>query len=91
MPLPHRALIERLEAELRASGNVRDAAIAAGASSQLATAHAAAIGELAAMRAAHLGMASRYLRKALKGTGGSDFRVLLHEGLDSTRASTTAC
>ena len=41
------------------------------------------------MRAAPLGMASRYLRKALKGTGGSDFRTMLHEGLHSTRASST--
>ena len=68
---------------------MRDAAIAAGVSSRLAAAHGAAIDELAAMRAAHLGMASRYLRKALKGTGGSDFRTMHHEGLHSTRASST--
>ena len=87
LPAPHRDLIERLDAGLRASGSLRTAAIAAGPRSSLASAHAAALHALAGMRAFHKGMATKYLRKALKGTGGSDFRALLDEGLRATRAS----
>ena len=42
---------------------------------------------IAAMRAFHLGIASRYLRRTQVGTGASDFRSMLNEALSSTRAT----
>ena len=59
----------------------------AGETSALGRAHAEAIARLAAVRAFHMGMATNYLRAALKGTGESDFRSLLDEALKSTRAT----
>ena len=46
-----------------------------------------ALDALAAMRAFHLGVASRYLRRTSVGTGASDFRSMLGEALQSTRDS----
>ena len=41
------------------------------------------------MRAYHLGIASRYLRRTGTGTGGSDFRPMLGEAVQSTREAST--
>lgn len=90
LPGRHRELLSSMRAQLDASGTLRDAAAAAGAPAGLIAAHARAVKELAGMRAFHMGIATNYLRKALKGTGGSDFRALLDEGLRSTRATAVA-
>ena len=52
---------------------------------ELKQAYSKACKALSALRAYHLGFATHYLKAALKGTGGSDFRSLLDEGLVSTR------
>ena len=90
LPAEHRQLIEALDTELLQSGHLRSAAHAADAPAGLAAAHAAALQSLAGLRAYHLGIATHYLRRALKGTGGSDFRSLLDEGVQSTRRCASA-
>lgn len=91
VPGAHRRLLEEVEDGLRAAGgSLRTAAEAAGAGSELAAAHAAALDGLAKVRAYHMGVAVHYLKAALRGTGGSDFRSMLQEGVRSTRASTVS-
>lgn len=87
LPREHRELIAAFDADVQRAGSVRTAALAAGAAKALVDAHAAALKALASMRAYHLGIATHYLRRSLKGTGGSDFRSMLDEGLRSTRKS----
>ena len=87
LPREHRALIEALDAQIVQCGSARTAATAEGAHEGLVAAHASALRTLARMRAYHLGIATHYLKRSLKGTGGSDFRAMLDEGLRSTRAS----
>ena len=48
-----------------------------------------ALDALAAVRAYHLRIASRYLRRTGTGTGGSDFRPMLGEAVQSTREAST--
>eukprot|EP00965_Chrysotila_dentata_P020109 665309-Pleurochrysis_carterae.AAC.1 len=83
LPAPHARLLRETQAKLRAHGSVRDAAAQQGGA--LARAHAHAVDAVAAVRAEHLAVACRFLRKTGKGTGGSDFRPLLCEALRSTR------
>jgi hypothetical protein len=87
MPAQHKQVIEQLAVAMKRSGNLRTAAQAQGAPAGLAAAHASALQNVAGMRAYHLGIATHYLRRALKGTGGSDFRSMLDEGVRSTRRS----
>eukprot|EP00966_Prymnesium_polylepis_P277203 6404771-Prymnesium_polylepis.1 len=87
LPLKHAALVRDVTAQIAEGGSVRDAATRAGEASPLARAHADALARLAAVRAFHMGMATSFLRAALKGTGDSDFRSLLDEALRSTRAA----
>jgi hypothetical protein len=85
LPSPHATLLQRTEEKLRATGSLRHAAAEPGACPRLVLAHAAAADALAAVRAFHLKIASRYLRRTGVGTGGSDFRALLRENLAATR------
>ncbi|KAL3926487.1 MAG: hypothetical protein SGPRY_003273 [Prymnesium sp.] len=89
MPAKHAAFIRHVFHEVMISGSVKDAATKAGRSSVLGHAFTEAMDSLAAVRAFHLRMATSYLRRALKGTGDSDFRSMLDEGLRSTRKSGT--
>ena len=85
MPACHAALLQDVQLAVQASGGLRTAARAPGAPYQLIEAYEKACRALAAVRAMHLGVASHFLKRALKGTGGTDFRALLDEGLASTR------
>ena len=85
MPAPHAELLGDVERRMRSVGTLQAVATAAGAPPRLHAAYAAACTALAALRACHMGIATHFLRRALKGTGGSDFRSLLREGLASTR------
>lgn len=90
MPAPHAELLATVEAQLRAAGTLAGFATAQSAPPSLRAAYADACKALAALRAFHLGIATYYLQRALKGTGGSDFRTLLDEGLASTREAAAA-
>ena len=85
MPQGHTRLLVDLETELATHGTLRGMATAPDAPRHLRSAYDGACSALAALRTFHLGVATHYLRKALKGTGGSDFRSLLNEGVASTR------
>ena len=101
MPSPQRDLLDEIDAEMHAVGTMRAIVEGCGgsttgsggsttgggtaASFRLRRAYASSCTALGRLRAYHLGIATHYLRKALKGTGGSDFRALLDEGLASTR------
>lgn len=85
MPACHAQLLKDVESAMKRAGTLHGAATAADAPSALAQAYDGACRALAALRALHLGVATHFLRKALKGTGGTDFRALLDEGLMSTR------
>uniref|UniRef100_A0A7S3FF97 Uncharacterized protein n=1 Tax=Haptolina ericina TaxID=156174 RepID=A0A7S3FF97_9EUKA len=87
LPAKHGQLLRDIDADLALSGTVREAAAKVGEDSELARASADALSSLAAMRAFHLGMATNFLRAALKGTGDSDFRALLNDALKSTRSA----
>lgn len=87
MPAAQTELLNDLDSELSKHGTLRALATAADAPRALRDAYAAACAALATMRAYHLGVATHFLRKALKGTGGSDFRALLDEGVVSTRTA----
>ena len=67
------------------AGTLRNLATAPEAPESLAKAYAGACEALGSLRAYHLGVATHYLRRALTGTGVSDFRSLLDEGVRSTR------
>ena len=90
LPLKHAALLRDVGARLRASGSARDAAARTDAPARLRDAHSDALRALAAVRAFHLGIASRYLRRTGTGTGGSDFRTMLDEAVQATRKSVVA-
>ena len=87
LPAPHAALLADVDERVCRWGSVGDAARDPDAPEALRRAHGEALNALAAMRAFHLGMASRYLRRTNVGTGASDFRAMLGEALRSTRAS----
>ena len=87
LPGPHAQLLEDMESLLAQHGSARDAASLPEAPEALRAAHTEALEALAGMRACHLGIASRYLRRTGTGTGGSDFRSMLGEAVKSTRAS----
>ena len=91
LPAPHAQLLQDIEARLAQSGSARHAAALPGAPLRVGQAHSEALDALAAMRAYHLGIASRYLRRTGTGTGGSDFRPMLGEAVQSTREASTAC
>ena len=92
LPRGQAALLRDLAAELAATpaGGLRALAMADGAPARLRAAYEGACGALRALRAYHLGIATHFLRRALKGTGGSDFRAMLDEGVSSTRMACTA-
>ena len=81
----HKALLDDLEREMDETGTLRNLATSPEAPASLAKAYAGACEALERLRAFHLGVATHYLRRALTGTGGSDFRSLLDEGVRSTR------
>ena len=85
MPSSHTRLLADVEERLAKHGNLNGAATEADAPDELKQAYSKACKALSALRAYHLGFATHYLKAALKGTGGSDFRSLLDEGLVSTR------
>lgn len=66
IPGAHRRMLGEVEAAVAALGSLRDGAAAAGAGSDLAAAHSAALASLAGLRAYHMGVATHYLRAALK-------------------------
>jgi indoleamine 2,3-dioxygenase len=76
MPVPHRRFLE----DLAAGSSVRDfVARSHGSDPKLSDAYNAAVVALARLRALHIGITGRYIRRfedsgdAAKGTGGSDF------------------
>ena len=87
LPAKHAALLADVDERVCRWGSVGDAARHPDAPEALRRAHGEALNALAAMRAFHLGMASRYLRRTNVGTGATDFRAMLGEALRSTRAS----
>ena len=87
MPTEARELLQAFEEDVRKCGSLRSAVDAANAPESLVSAHAAAIKSLGAMRAAHFAIATHFLKRSLKGTGGSDFRAMLSEGLAATKGS----
>ena len=84
MPSEHRALLVEFASRVARTGSLGDAAGAPTAPRELVAAHAAAIESLGEMRRYHYRIASHFLRPALSGTGGSDFRSMLNEGVKST-------
>lgn len=95
LPSEHRDLIVGFAARVADHGSlltaVQRAGGAASGSACFAAAHAAAIESLGAMRAYHYGIATHFLKRSLKGTGGSDFRAMLDEGVQSTKRAAGAC
>lgn len=89
LPAPHAQLLQDMAARLAQSGSTRHAAALPDAPDRVRQAHSEALDALAAMRAYHLGIASRYLRRTGTGTGGSDFRPMLGEAVQSTREAST--
>ena len=87
MPAEARQLLQAFEEDVRECGSLRSAAESSSATESLVCAHAAAVKSLGAMRAAHFAIATHFLKRSLKGTGGSDFRAMLSEGLTSTKGS----
>ena len=92
LPFAHAALLADVETRLGVGGLPATVARCAPDDPDgLCAAYQEAIKALAAMRAVHLGIASRYLRRTAVGTGATDFRSLLSEALKSTRESTAEC
>jgi hypothetical protein len=86
MPAAHRSLLCETHVRTEAAGRtVRDAVLAAGG--EPLNAYNAACDALRALRARHLGIATRYLMRTNTGTGGSSFRTMLKEALDDTAAA----
>jgi hypothetical protein len=87
MPSEARQLLQAFGEDIRECGSLRSAAESNGAPESLVSAHTAAVKSLGAMRAAHFAIATHFLKRSLKGTGGSDFRAMLSEGLAATKGS----
>lgn len=66
---------------------LRSLAMSEDAPAALREAYEGACAALRAMRAYHLGIATHFLKRALTGTGETDFRAMLDEGICSTRAA----
>ena len=86
MPPAHRALVDDYADRFAAAGPLANLC----RRGVLRRDRDACVATLAKLRSFHLGVASDYLRRADKGTGASDFRSMLRDGIARTKGQKAA-